>query len=513
MHLPLKPIALALGLVLAIPGCKQAPHAPSAAAPQQQIAWREGDVGDALAEAKESGKPVILYWGAAWCPPCNQMKSTLFKDPTFIAETKNFVPVYLDGDSKGAQQWGDRFGISGYPTVIVLRPDGSEITRLSSAATASKFAELLQLAAKRTDSIEQVLKRAEADPAQLSADDWQILAGFDWRNDPKHFEDEARAGALLERLAKAAPDPAQQRRFGLLALAVSADQDGHGKVKLTPTQQARLEQILPPMLASADETTANRQELMLDAARMIAGLPDAAEREALGRSLVAALDQVYADQSLSLTDRLDTTYADIVLAKADGGPIPPAVRDKVRQRVAWANDAADNPMSRQAVISDAADLLDEAGDREAAKTMLLAELKRSKQPYYYMLDLADLYEEDGDAKAAIDWAHKAYDAAEGPATRVQWAIAWSNAVMRLTPKDSTAVADSADAVIAELGKSPDSYYRRTRVKVASWGDKLRAWSEQNDGGKVLAALRRKMAGVCAKEGAKAAECREWSRVA
>jgi protein disulfide-isomerase len=512
--MPFKHIALAtslaLGLTLAVAGCKQSTGSSTVASTGQTIDWREGDVTDALAEAKESGKPVILYWGAVWCPPCNQMKSTLFKDPAFIAETKNFIPVHLDGDTKGAQQWGDRFGISGYPTVIVLRPDGSEITRLSSAATAPKFAELLKVAAKRTDTIEDVLKRAEADPAKLSPDDWQILAGFDWMNDPKHFKDPARAGALLDRLAKAAPDAAQQRRFALLALSVTAQQDEQGNYKLSPAQQAQLAQLLPPMLASPAEVTANRQELALNASQMIPALADAAQRDAFGKSLIAALDNVYADTGLSLTDRLDTTFADIALAKANG-KVPPAVLDKVRQRAAWADENAKDLMTRQAVISDAAQLLDMAGDFAGAKKLLTAELKRSKQPYYYMLDLSEVAADQGDAKAAVDWAHKAYEAAEGPATRVQWAVDWSNTVMAMTPKDKAAVAESANAVIAELAKSPDSYYQRTRVKVGAWGEKLRAWSAKNGGAELLADLRGKMDGVCAKEGAQAAACRNWSK--
>ena len=503
------PIALALALSLGAVACSQG-DSSTEVAHASAIAWREGDVDDALAEAREQGKPVILYWGAVWCPPCNQMKSTLFKDPAFIAETENFVPVYLDGDTAGAQAWGEKFGISGYPTVIVLRPDGTEVTRISSATMAAELPDLLRVAAARTTSIEALLAKAADDTGDLTADDWKILAGFDWRNDPKHFQDLAKAGTLLAQLAEAAPEPALQRRFGLLSLVVAAETDDDGKVTLTAAQQAELQKILPPMLADKGEVTANRQELVNDAAGLVAALPAGAPRTTLSSALIAAGDAIYADASLSMTDRIEAANIDIALAKADGA-VPPAVLAKVRERAAWADANAKDKMTRQSVIDDAAYTLFDAGDRAGAKKLLTAELARSDQPYYYMSSLSDFAEQEGDEAGAVSWAHKAYEAAQGPATRVQWAILWSNAVLRLTPEDEAAVADSAGVVIDELGKSPDSYYQRTRVKVAAWGGKLREWSEAHGGSAVLERLRTRMAGVCDKQGAQASACREWSR--
>jgi protein disulfide-isomerase len=496
-------IALALGLALALPGCKQAqePAATSAKA----IAWREGDVADALAEAKESGKPALLYWGAVWCPPCNQMKSSLFKDPGFIAETQAFVPVYLDGDHKGAQQWGERFGISGYPTVIILRPDGTEITRISSSTMAGQLPALLKTAAGRTTSTEELLAKAKADPAKLTADDWQILATFDWRDDPRHFGDPKTAGALLDRLAKAAPQPALQRRFALLALVVGTDDDG----KLGPAAQARLAPVLTPIFASPAEVRANRQELAYDAPAMIAGLPDAKQRDTLGKALIAAADSLYADTTLPIGDRLDATMADVRLAKAEKR-LTPALLAKVRERVEWADANAKDKMTRQGVIDDAAYLLFDAGDRPGAKKLEIAELARSDQPYYYMSSLSDFAEQEGDKAGAIEWARKAYEASQGPATRVQWAILYSNAVLRNAPGDKAQVAKAANAVVDELGKSPDSYYQRTRVKVTGWGRKLSEWSTAHNGAEVLGALKTRMDEVCGKQGAQADKCRHWT---
>jgi protein disulfide-isomerase len=499
-----KMMAVGLAVSLALAGCQNASK-PAAWAQTQQIAWREGDVADALAEAKENNKPALLYWGAKWCPPCNQMKSTLFRDPSFIAETRDFIPVYLDGDSKGAQQWGERFGISGYPTVIVLRPDGTEITRISSATMADKLPGLLKTVAGRSTSTDELLAKANADPTKLSSDDWQVLADFDWRDDPKHFRDPHSAVPLLDKLARAAPQAALQRRFALLALVMGAGDKG----SLNSAQQASLEAVLPPILADYGEVKENRQELSYDVPAMVAALPDPKQRAALARPLMAAADSLFADQGLSISDRLDSTMVLVKLTTA-GGKVPPDVLAKVQARARWADANAKDKITRQGVIDDAAYLLWDAGDHADAKKLELAELKRSDEPYYYMSSLSDFAEQEGNKAAAIDWARKAYEASQGPATRVQWAILYSKTVLRDAPDDKAQVEKAANAVLDELAKSPDSYYQRTRVKVADWGDKLRAWSAAHNGGYVLAALHTRMDGVCAKEGAQAQSCRQWA---
>jgi protein disulfide-isomerase len=111
---------LALALAVGTAACSQA-DSPTEAAHASTIAWREGDVDDALAEAKELGKPVILYWGAVWCPPCNQMKATLFKDPASSPRPRSSCRLSRRRHRRGRRN-GRAFGISGYPTVIILTP-------------------------------------------------------------------------------------------------------------------------------------------------------------------------------------------------------------------------------------------------------------------------------------------------------------------------------------------------------------------------------------------------------
>jgi protein disulfide-isomerase len=486
-------LLLLFGLGLAASGCgRPAEHAAG------RIAWREGDVDDAFNEAREAHKPVLLYWGAKWCPPCNLMKQTLFKDPGFIAETRNFIPVHLDGDDKDAQTWGKRFGIQGYPTVIILTPDRTEVTRLDGGSTAGELTGVLEVAAKRTTSTEDLLSRAE-NPAGLSAADWRLLASFDWLDDPKHFGDQQKGAAFVARLADAAPDPAMKRRFALTALFMAS---GNADVaKLTPVQQAQVGVILPAILASDAEVRANRQTLSYGAAPLILGLTDPAERKTLSAQLVAALDKVAADPGVPLGDRLATANADIALSKAaNGGKATPEVLAKVRERVAMADKAATDPQMRQAVMPDAAGLLADAGDRPGAEKLLEAELPRSVAPYYDMVDLAELLEKDKDDKTAIAWLKQAADSAQGPATRVQWAIFYSNGVMRMTPDDHAAVATAAGAVVDALGQNSSGYAERTEKKVAAWSKTLHAWSAAHAGADVLARLDARLAQACAKDG-------------
>lgn len=185
-----------------------APAAAGPGLPSTNVAWQaaaaDADIDRAFAQARAGNKPVLLYWGATWCPPCNQLKATLFNRQEFAALSKNFIAVSVDGDQPGAQKLGRRFKVSGYPTTVLFTPAGQEITRLPGEVDASQALTLLQLGLSEGRAVKAVLADALAG-RPLAAGDWKLLAFYSWATDEQQLVPKPELPALLSRLATASP--------------------------------------------------------------------------------------------------------------------------------------------------------------------------------------------------------------------------------------------------------------------------------------------------------------------
>jgi protein disulfide-isomerase len=503
----LPPLALTALTALILSACSPQDAAETTAVPAAaqtaapQIEWQEGAVDEALAQASDSGKPVLLYWGAKWCPPCNQLSATVFKRPEFIEQTRHFVAVHLDGDSEGAQQWGEYFGIAGYPTLIILRGDRTEMMRISGGTDVEQFPKVLALALKQTQPVKATLETALSTPKALSHDDWTLLALYGWEVDQQKLAGDGAAGPLLARLAAACPEPALAQRFALLSLATTASDAEHAATALAPELQPAAATLLEAVLSNPQALQANLIEVQAYGAKMLiaATAADGAARGPLAAKLFAAMDTRFQDPALSVTERFDAIFPEVDYWEAlnPDAKAPDALIAKVKARAQWADQNAQTPQERQAVISDVSAALDTVGASADAEALLVAEVPKSKAAYYYMVEIAGLAEKRGDKAAALDWLKRAYDTAEGPATRVQWGLYYVNGLIELTPENRDAIETASAALIDQVAASPNGYYQRTRARFAKLESSLEKWAPEHQGDAVLARLHGRMMPVCA----------------
>jgi thiol:disulfide interchange protein DsbD len=120
-----------LDLVLLPAGARAQPGPAVLSAPSAQAGpWLEQDLEGALAQAKATGRPVLVDVYAEWCADCKELDRKTWPDPEVAAWIQaHAVPVRVDTDRR-RRDLLPRLGILSYPTVLLLDGDGKELRRI-----------------------------------------------------------------------------------------------------------------------------------------------------------------------------------------------------------------------------------------------------------------------------------------------------------------------------------------------------------------------------------------------
>ena len=499
-------------LIAGLAGCsKPVEVAPAAAATSPAsaavkvdgIRWQhavtDADVDAAFALARAQRKPVFVYWGANWCPPCNQLKATLFNRQDFIERSRAFVPVYIDGDSPGAQKLGTRFKVRGYPTMVLFNPEGAELTRLPGEVDAAQYTQLLTLGMNAQRPLKAVLAEARAGGTGLSASDWKLLAFYSWDTDDQQAVPTAQLPALLKQLAAACPAEHADAATRLMLKAAVASAEAKPAVAPDPRALPRLLNLLSDAAASRTQMDV----LTNHAADLTRALTAAksAPRAALVEAFNASLTTLEADATLSRADRLTALNARVELARLDtakNARWPDALLADVRAHAARVDREITDGYERQAVIPTAAYVLEQAGLNDESRALLEANLAKSHSPYYLMSALASNAKKRGDSAEALRWSEEAFNKSEGPATRLQWGAGYVNTLVDLAPQDEARIERAVQQLVAEAATHPDAFFERSARSMQRVGTKLLGWNQGGKHAAVVSRLQSQLAAVCAK---------------
>jgi len=503
VRLPLA--ATFVAALLAAVGCgkREAEVAPTQPAAVHGIEWYAGSVEQAFDEAASRNLPIFLYWGAEWCPPCHEIKATVFRSREFIERSRLFIPVYLDGDAENAQALGERFGVRGYPTMIVFSPAGEEITRIPGGIDIQAYANVLDLALGSMKPVAGVLARVLDEGGRLDAAECRLMAYYSWEQNPALTEGRDRT-AMFEKLGAACPEESRVERSMLfmsrLESAVAAAKKEADAKSLDPDLAREARARLPEVLADPALLRANLYAVVISGPSIAAAITESGspERAALEAGLGRALEQVAGDDSLFRTDRLYALIGKIRLARIDAAeaPLTDALVAEIRSTVGDVDAATTDPYERQSVINVASAVLEMADLKEEAKTMLLAELDRSKQPYYFMTSLADLEQQAGNHDAAIGWLARGYDESRGPATRFQRGTYYLLGLLEMTPEDDERIRAETVRVVGELGAAR-AFHQRPKAQLARLQKQLEEWNADGKHAAAIAGIRQGVLAVCA----------------
>jgi len=95
------------------------------------------------------GKPVIVDFTAKWCVACGELEKRSFTDPKLIEAAQRFDRYRVDCTDRGnsaTQTAIKRFGVKGFPTVILFDSSGQEVksSRITGFLEADKIIERLE---------------------------------------------------------------------------------------------------------------------------------------------------------------------------------------------------------------------------------------------------------------------------------------------------------------------------------------------------------------------------------
>lgn len=102
-----------------------------AATPEGGIAFTTATFDELLAKAKAENKLVFIDGYTTWCGPCKMLaKQTFPQKEVGSYMNPRFVSAQIDMERGEGPELAKRFNVSAYPTMLILRPDGTLVDKI-----------------------------------------------------------------------------------------------------------------------------------------------------------------------------------------------------------------------------------------------------------------------------------------------------------------------------------------------------------------------------------------------
>lgn len=149
-------------------------------APAEEHAFRELSLPQATELAAREEKIVMIDFYTTWCPPCKELDRTTWKNVDVIAWLRdNSIAIKIDAEKE--LEVAKQYKLTGYPTLVFVRPGEGELDRHIGYLSAEAFIATADAILAGKDSVQRAkdaLEGHETDPMQrMQLGDAQFAAG------------------------------------------------------------------------------------------------------------------------------------------------------------------------------------------------------------------------------------------------------------------------------------------------------------------------------------------------
>jgi len=249
----------------------------------QGIDFFHGTWPEALAQAKETGKPIFVDAYAVWCGPCKRMAREVFtrKDVGDFYNA-NFINLKVDMEAEANIAFASKYPVSAFPTLFYIDGKGEIIRKVKGAQKADNFIKLGKSIISKMDFSAEYAKayeKGDRDPEfiykYIQSLNKSSKSSIKIANDYLRKQDNLKT-ELTRKIIFEATTEADSRIFDYLI----ADRKGIEKIFGKELVDARIEKACQAAVEKAIEY--EFPELMEEAnAKMKANLPKRAARFAI----------------------------------------------------------------------------------------------------------------------------------------------------------------------------------------------------------------------------------------
>jgi len=129
----------------------------------QGIDFFQGTFEEALAKAKEEGKPIFVDAYAVWCGPCKRMAKMVFTDQK-VGEfyNANYVNMKLDMERGEGLKFRKKYPVSAFPTLFYINSSGEVLQKVKGAQQVEAFIKLGKSVLDKVDHSKDFAKEYKA---------------------------------------------------------------------------------------------------------------------------------------------------------------------------------------------------------------------------------------------------------------------------------------------------------------------------------------------------------------